>query len=213
MFLGNLMKAALDKTASIYKRILPFPKMIVVVTDDDVINCLKNISTDLPKAFNRLVNHVMLEHERSISSFKEHLMPKSKKDGYPHILWILAPMHQNFLNNSERFKYNKAIESMCKLHSNVSCLELKKIWDPKDDGLYVSDQKRFTTEGFKKYWEAIDRTIRYCDSVILKKRDQKKLKFKPNHDQNDQYRWHNPMWKKPAEMYQKFRKLPTPPRR
>ena len=210
--LGNLVKNALDNSMFNKKRI-PLPKMIVVVPDDDIIKCLKEISQDVSKSMSRLVNYIMTEHERNIASFKAGLPAKCKKEGYPHILWILAPMHVNYPNNADRYKFNKAVEDMAKVHTNISSLELKKVWNERDDGLYIKEQQRYTTDGLKSYWEAVDKTVRYCDSVILKRKMTTK-KFKPNLGQNDQFRWHNPMSRNfPLENYQEFRKLPTPPRR
>ena len=208
--MGNLMKNALDSSL-LKNKISPLPKLIVVVPEDDIIRCLSEFNSGLTKNLGRLVNYIMIEHERGISSFKENLPAKAKREGYPHILWILPPSHDNFHNNAMRYKFNKCVEDMAKYHTNVSCLELKKVWNAKDDGLYVKDQKRFTIQGYKNYWEAVDRTVRYCDSVSLKKKTTKNTK--PNHCQNDKFRWRNPKVMHSESNYQEFKKLPEPPRR
>ena len=86
------------------------------------------------------------------------------------------------------------------MHANVYTLALKKVWDEKDKNLFMS---RFTAEGYKYYWEAVDKTIRYFDSVILKKNDKwKKQKMGGGNNtrgmsnsigsQKDKFRWQNP---------------------
>ena len=218
--LANLMRnATITPTAG--RKTLPFPKLTVVVPDDDIISCLPDTCEQgFIKAFNRMVNHVMTEHERAVAAFKECIPAKAKKDGYPHILWILAPMHNNFNNNSKRYKFNKGVEDSAKFHSNVTCLHLKKVWDPVADDLFSKEYNRYTTEGYKKYWGAVDRTIRYCDSIFLKKRE-KFAKRQVNTLTGDEeksvdankYRWFNPNIKNDVKRFkeQKQKKLPAPP--
>ena len=217
--LGNLMSAATSKGKD--PKFSPLPKIIVVVPDDDIIRCMKlhEDSTDLIDNFGRMIKYVMTEHERAIASYKEHIPIKSKREGYPQILWIMAPLHDNFKNNREREKFNKAIEQVSKFHSNVNFLELKKVWSRNDDSLYCKQFQRFTNDGYTSYWEAIDRTVRYFDSVVLKKKEKSAHKAKNNTDfnrnrcdtsnyQNDKFRWKNPQIGKDLS---RFKKLPTPP--
>ena len=133
----------------------------------------------------------MTEHERAVSAFKEYLPAKSLRSDFPQILWIQAPMHDGFTNNNLRYKFNKCLEDCVKSHSSTWTLALKKSWDPKDADLYISDCGRFTTSGFKTYWEAVDRTTCYFDSILLKKQEKRKnLKIHGNKmDQKDCFRW------------------------
>ena len=231
--MGNLMKNAITSTSTKNRnKLMPFPKLIVVVPDDDMIKCSGEVPVDGISSTNlgRLVKFVMTEHERNIASFKENLTIKSRRDNYPHIVWILAPMHDNFSNNAERYKFNRAVEDMCQFHSNVSCLELKKVWNPKDDGLFCKEFNRYTATGLKSYWEAVDRTIRYCDTVVLKKREKiPKRGFQStgisgntsnrrplnttSNCQNDRFKWMNPSISRDVKKFKQQRRLPTPPRR
>ena len=210
----NLLNAAVNTT--IGKRLHPLPKIIVVVPDDDIINSLKDKdhgypTAGLPKAFSRLVKFVMNGYERNLASFKEKLQNKNKKEGYPQFLWILAPLHEKFDYNSEREKFNRCVEDMSKFRANVISLELKKVWDAKDGSLV--ERNKLTTDGMRSYWEAVDKTVCYCDSATLKKKYQKKTtKQLPNHDQNDhnKYRLQNPKIEKDVSRFKQYRKLPTP---
>ena len=205
--MANLLKSA--TTTHVGKRLLPLPKIIVVVPDADILDTLKGAPREgQSKALGMLVKFIMTEHERGISSFKESLPAKAKKEGYPHILWILAPKHNNFENNDERERFNRTVEDMAKYHCNISALELKKIWDPNDKSLF--ENGRFTSQGFRSYWEAVDRTVRYCDAVVLRRKITKK-NIKNITGQNDKYKWKNPKITDDVKRFNSFRKLPSPP--
>ena len=93
-----------------------------------------------------------------------------------------------------------------------STLPLKKVWDAKDNNLFLKDSQCFTTDGYLAYWEAIDRTVRYFDSIFLKKCMKTKLAVdqKGQKDQKDRFRWQNPKFNIDGKM-QTFRALPKPP--
>ena len=81
------------------------PKIIVVVPDADllqVFNREKNYGSHgaVTKPFATILNYIMTAHERDLAAFKEHLPAKSICDGYPHILWVQPPQHENFPDNS-----------------------------------------------------------------------------------------------------------------
>ena len=195
---------------------LPLPKLIIIVPDDDIIKCVKDADScqDVTKQFGRLINYVMTEHECAIATFKEFLPAKSLKLAYPQLLWIQAPMHDCFDNNNLWHKFNRALDKTAKCHSHVTTLALKKAWDPKDDELFLAGQNRYTTRGFNTYWEAVDRTVWYFDSIVLQKVDKRKtLKNSSNSalDQKDPFRWQNPHLNLQANTPQTFRRLPAPP--
>ena len=186
--LRNLMATTLEGQ-------ILFPKFIVLVADDDIIKCLNHSGYGISKNLGRLVNNIMGYYSRIIETYKEYLPNKSKRQDYPHIIWIEAPLHEAFHNNEERGKFNSCLLEMGKLHQNVSVLKLKKIWDPLDKMLYTTDQRRFTSEGYNKYWEAVDKTVKYCDTILLKKISKKKetphnlVGKKFSNAGNNQFRW------------------------
>ena len=174
--------------------LLPLPKIIVVIPDMDIVKCFKHDHDCTTKTIGRVLNFIMTEHEWAIASFKEFLPAKSVTNDYPQILWIQAPEHINFPDNSQRFKFNRSLSDAAKLHSNVTTLVLKKAWDPKDQDLFLSDSSRFTIRGYNTYWEAVDCTIRYFDSIMLKKQFKGKTQKSSSakSDQKDRFRWQNP---------------------
>ena len=118
----------------------------------------------------------MTEHDKLISTQKEYLPMKAKKHDYPHIVWIEAPEHVNFNNNLLRSKFNRSLHTAASFHDNCHVLELKKIWDGKDRTLYLSPESRFTADGYNCYWEAVDKTGKFADTILFKKLEKKKLK-------------------------------------
>ena len=148
------------------------PKMIVVVTDDDFITYLHSfdpkLTDDISAPISRIINNIMTEYGRIIISHRDNLPLKSKCWNFPHI-WILPPFHDNFANNSQRVQLAAAIESTAKFHEQTSALELKKAWDAHNTGLFVQKSQRFTTEGYITYWDAVDKTVKFCDIILLKK--------------------------------------------
>ena len=129
-------------------------------------------------------------------------------------MWIKAPYHVNFANNSERDKFNNSLDRMVKFNTGVKSLELKKVWNYSDTNLYIKESRRFTSAGYMAYWEAIDRTVKYCDTILAKKVwPVKKAVHK------DRFRWAkkqhstvHPNHKNAAYNRIIRRKLPTPPR-
>ena len=133
-------------------------------------------------------------------------------------------------DNSLHYRFNRCLDEVAKLHNNVHTLVLKEVWNPKDGSLFLQDSNRYTADGYKSYWEAVDRTVRYFDSVILKKRDKqrnghtssltlKKSKSsslkKSDFDQKDlkhHFKWQNPKFNVDKDLEdKKFSKLPPPP--
>ena len=212
---SNLLVSALERK-NCDGKLNPLPKLIVMVLDDDIAKLLHECDTGVAKPLSRLVNYIMTEQDWNIASFKETLSVKSLKHDYPQILWIHAPYHDGFKNNHFRERYNKCIEELAKFHNNMHTLCLKKVWDPKDSSLFLDECNRFTSAGYKAYWEAVDKTIHYFNSVVLKKHERKRNnKYieakKASVDQKDHFRWQNPAYNRDSEDTVQFRKLPPPP--
>ena len=133
------------------------------------------------KQLGRLINWVMVEHEKLIQVQKEHLPPKAQRVSQPHIMWIKTPFHNCFseANNDARSRFNTCLCHTCKYNDNVSVLQLKQVWQPTDSSLYVKHAERFTNEGIRTYWDAMDRTVKFCDTTIMKRIF--KTEYKPSH--------------------------------
>ena len=134
------------------------PRIIVFVPNADLAQFYGHSKTGSSKGLAYIINWLMKEHNRIISVHKEKLPEKCKKAFYLQIVWIELPLHCNFNEDDQnlRGKFNTALREVGKLHENVSVLELKKVWNSNDDDLYSREHNRFTAEGYKTYWLAID---------------------------------------------------------
>ena len=187
-FASLLTNAVHRKSVGGTGSLLPLPKLVIIVPDNNLVNAVgENITQNVSKAYSRLLNYIMTEYDRCVAAFKENLPACCiKSPGYPSFLWIQPPRHKNFKDNSQRYKFNRCLEDVVDLHPNMFTLALKKGWDSEDTTLFVD---RFTSSGLKSYWEAVDKTIRYFDSVVLKKNDKKQKKFKGQEtSQKDKFR-------------------------
>ena len=146
------------------------PKLLVVVPDDDLITYVNHQTAGLTKILDRVINWLMKEYSHIIDAQKDYLPVKAKRNHLLQIVWIEAPHHDNFMDidNEMRAKFNACLRTIGKLYDNVSVLELKKIWDPTDSNLFLKDAYRFTADGMKAYWKAVDHMMQFCDSTIMK---------------------------------------------
>ena len=198
------------------------PKIIVVVMDDDIIKLFHDYQEGLSKGMGRVIDNIMIGFDRTIACHKDYLDDKSKKENYPLFLWIQAPRHKSFSNNAERIKFNKCLDRMSSYHANTRSLQLKKIWDAEDSTLFVKESRRFTAKGLDAYWEAVDKTIKYCDTLLMKKMNNKK-KNKGSAGivsvKSDRFHWQKPNLAKNGHTNRPEshksesdrRKLPSPP--
>ena len=73
--LSNLMGMAMNCTFS--EKLLPLPRLFVLVPDDDIIKLIADTDKEckgMTRALNRLLNHIMIEYDRGIATFKELLL-------------------------------------------------------------------------------------------------------------------------------------------
>ena len=96
--MSNILITAIETRFN--NKLLPLPKLIIIVPDNDIISLLKEDPySDVTKGYSRLLNYLMSEYDRSISAYKEYLPAKSLRPGYPQLLWIQAPLHDAFNDN------------------------------------------------------------------------------------------------------------------
>ena len=135
----------------------------------------------------------------------------------PQIVWIEAPVHSNFSNNTDRIEFNKSLNTAAQFYPKVHVLGLKKIWDPDNVNLYHKESRCFTADGYQYYWSAIDKTVKYADTILVKKlaKHAEQPLNKENNFQtskklihSDQFHWRRHGYT--SSSTRRF-KLPTPP--
>ena len=150
------------------------PKFIVMVMDNDLIAYFKMRNPELkngsPEGYERMLKWLMNQFNRLISSHKEYLPLKAKKNPLePRFLWIIPPQHINFPDNEARENFASSLENAVMYHTSSHALELKKIWDPEDPTLFIKTDKKYSAQGLTSYWNAVDKAVKYVDTLLLKK--------------------------------------------
>ena len=149
------------------------PKFIVVVPDNDIVHYFwYKEESDVFIRYSRLLKWIMSQYDRLICTQKEFLPLKAKKIDEPYFLWIQLPLHDRIHSkeNRLRIQFNKALASVVTLHDNTFALDLKKGWDLADKSLYNRDERHFTAHGIGQYWLAVDKTVKYFETLLLKKK-------------------------------------------
>ena len=169
-----------------------WPKIITIVLDYDFVKFLACRNGDNSFVMGRLLYWLMSEFQKIISGYNDQMPSKAKKANYPHMIWIKAPLHNCFRpqTNNLRGKFNACLDKMGKLQLNTSVLELKKIWNPEDSALVLPGTDILTAKGCTTYWEAVDRTIKYCDTTTLRKEAAKEFKEIKNPKMGYQHHFH-----------------------
>ena len=147
------------------------PRIIVVVPYNDILMYIVGKNNTSSFTIGKVLHWLMSEFEKLIGIQKDYLPIKSKRDLLPHIVWIEAPYHAEFGSEQNRLweKFNECMRNMAEMQKFTSVLTLKKIWNSTDGSYYSRPAKRLTVFGYKKFWEAVDCTIQYADTTIMKK--------------------------------------------
>ena len=163
-----LVRAFLEKKA--------LPKLIVVVLEDEIIKFMhhkqEQAGISVKFKFKKSIMWLMREYTKAIECFKEYLPEKAKREKYPHVTWIQPVTNVNLANNPDRDRFGGDLKTYASLFPNMSALKLVQVWDIYDRNLHLGPQQRFINEGKSQYWRAIDKTVRFCDTNILKKNNQ-----------------------------------------
>ena len=169
------------------------PRMIVFILEADIINQIKLNDFGLSKLYTLLIQWLMAEIKRLLSTYKQYLPDKAKTPNQPHLLWIAPTQHKNYDSNSNvhRRKFIAGMEAVGRLHENTSVLRLIQCWNYNDDALYDGRTGRITTEGLSRFWMAVDKTVRFCDVKIQPEHlleENSGCRFKVDHRQkNNRY--------------------------
>ena len=223
----NILSRLRNMLIGLIHQEIKLPKMVIIVLDDDLVKYYgpDEDSESLTKALRRLINELMTEFRKIISTQKERLPKKAKRFFYPQFVWIQAPLNCQYDNNRERKIFNECLSHAAKFQEDVSVLELKKIWDRENTRLFVGEAQRYTSEGLSTYWAAIDCTVRFMDTILFQKietRATKKARAdKAQEDDQKKYKWESESYKRLSNdnsyrerenRPKQRRRLPEPPR-
>ena len=210
----NILSRLRNMLIGLIHQEVKLPKMIIIVLDDDLVKYYGPDEDDecLEKAFKRLLNELMTEFRKIISTQKERLPKKAQRPFYPQMVWIEAPLNKCFGNNRERKIFNKSLNSSAKFQENVSVLALKKIWDYDNTRLFVNEALRYTSEGLSMYWAAVDCTVRFMDTILFHKIEMRASKKARNDSKADnsenakkKYKWESESFKRKSSDQSSYR--------
>ena len=141
------------------------PKLITVVLEDDLLNKI-NKNFDETIIYAKAVKWIMNEFNKVIKSLIDLLPAKAKTEEYPYVLWLHATRHRLYPDDKLREIFNAVLASVGKQHSNNFTLELKQLWKRDEDHLFNQQENKLTAYGIKTYWKSVDRTIKFCNSIV-----------------------------------------------
>ena len=80
------------------------PRLVVFILEDDIINFVKYEDFGLTKLYTLLMQWLMAEVKRLLTTYKSFLPAKAKENNLPHLIWIAPTLHKNYDNNGKRKK-------------------------------------------------------------------------------------------------------------
>ena len=206
----SMLTRVRNQLATAVEKYTLMPKMILIILDEDLIQYLRAKEVLSNYSMEKTLSWLMRQLTRIVDSYKESWPRKSVKDSFPQFIWIASPYNVHFPNNENRARFNSALEYSAKSYEYHNVFRLKKVWDEEDRTLYLKDQRRFTNVGLKTYWEAIDRTAKFCDTTIMKRfskidfknsglaqgafnfsKEKNKSSFRKNNKKSDRYHYYN----------------------
>ena len=146
------------------------PKIIMLVLEDDLINNIKETKRDAATIiFEEYIEFIMREFNAAISHFSELLPSNAKRQGWPKKVILLPSMHRNYTQTSLQLRraLGEVMENKAKENEFMS-LKLVQVWDQHHQNYVKSDNNQITNEGLLSFWEAVDRTIRFCDKKMIR---------------------------------------------
>ena len=164
----SLLRRIFNSVAYALNEYEKIPTIIAIILDDDLIKSVKYTGSDVGEVYRREILWLTRNISRAIEAKKDYYPIKAKKAGEPHVVWLAAPTNTNFNNNEARKLFNNTLQKVVYCFDNMSVLGFKQIWDFDDTTSFLKIPNRYTMLGKKKFWEATDRTLRFCHTINFK---------------------------------------------
>ena len=167
------------------------PKIITFILEGDISKQFTNKKDDDVFTIMEIyLEHMMKDIHKNLTEFRELLPPHSKREHWPTVIWLIPSLHRNYkpTDRYHRRVLADAMEKEVKNYPNFVSLRLKQIWDENNLDLFNKHTNKFTADGLTKFWQAVDRTIKYCDVIMNKKElNAENPAFNPFKYRNPQY--------------------------
>ena len=175
----NILARLRNTVYHCFNKTLMLPKLIVIVIENDLIKFFNSLfdakrkdmtEDDMHRCYTAALRWIMSEFRKFVATIKEDYLPaKGKKADWPYFIWIVPCQHVNFRNSWAREIFTTALYKTAKGYPTIFVLELKQVWDPEDSNLVLYPERRITVSGLNAFWLAVDRTIRFANSLINRK--------------------------------------------
>ena len=147
------------------------PKMIFLITEDDIVNDIK--TTDRSEAnaiFEKYIHYLITEVEKVIDHFRDLLPENAKRVGWPKVIFIQPTIHRNYeyVNQRLRQQLAEVFEKSITKKDMFWALKLLQVWDKNNLNIARAETQKITNDGLAIFWKAIDRTVRFCDKCMLR---------------------------------------------
>ena len=109
------------------------PKAIIFVLDNNIIQEVQFNHSDEYDGFLMVLKYLVGTVHKLISSYKEKLPTKAKREFFPHIIWIAPPDHISFPDRIAHRKFGEALETTILQYDEMCVLRLKKVWDTEEN--------------------------------------------------------------------------------
>ena len=181
----NALVQCLDRCVNI-------PKIILIILEDDLLKEFQD-----RKRVQDLESHIEIYLTAIVSNTRKQLeiltntLPQfAKRDTWPKIVFIKPTANINYNNRYQRRLMANIMDKLAK-RLEFWALDLKQIWDIENTNIFIKEENRFTAEGIRIFWQAVDRTVLYCDKRINKEDETASDKFldnpsKPKNRLNDE---------------------------
>ena len=144
------------------------PKWLVIIPEDDIINCINYSQFGVSGAYGILIEYIMKQVLLAITTTLGHNIPfKANKYNWPYILWVEPTLHRRYRNNSLRIKFIRSLHIASINQDRMVVLPLKQNWDENEFN-YISANGSLSQIGLEKFCLAIDSTIRYADTKVMR---------------------------------------------
>ena len=157
----NTLSRLRNNLVHLINRHATLPKFIVIILEADVINEVRYKDFGASTAYGNVLDWLMAEYRKIISGFKDAMPNKCKIIDEPHVMWIQATRHKNYVDDEARGKFNNCLRILANVQENSSVYYLQQLWDTRSSSLVLPHNGRMTFEGVCTLWDAMDRTIKY----------------------------------------------------
>ena len=137
------------------------PKFIVIWLDEDILSYLAYNNYGMTSLLGEMMEWLVKSINEMVTTKKQYLPQKSKRENEPMIYWVAPPTHKNFDsdNNAARTKFSLCIDSIVRLYNNMRMIKIKQGWCQSDTQLVMNN--KITTKGLSSYWSAVDNSLSF----------------------------------------------------